>query len=132
MPTTFDLRLATLRAAYREGRATPRQLVAELRDKAAALNPDYHLFIHLLTLEELEPYLAALDEKSPDSLPLYGIPFAAARARARATTPPPPPCRSTASPSPSRTTSTSPVSPPPPPARRSPTRRKHPRRWCSN
>ena len=76
MPTTFDLRLATLRAAYREGRATPRQLVAELRDKAAALNPDYHLFIHLLTLEELEPYLAALDEKSPDSLPLYGIPFA--------------------------------------------------------
>jgi len=76
MPTTFDLRLATLRAAYREGRATPRQLIAELRDKAAALNPDYHLFIHLLTLEELEPYLAALDEKSPDSLPLYGIPFA--------------------------------------------------------
>ncbi|MCL6692614.1 allophanate hydrolase [Pseudomonas sp. R3.Fl] len=76
MPHTFDLRLATLRAAYREGRATPRQLIAQLRDKAAALNPDYHLFIHLLTPAELEPYLAALDGRSPDELPLYGIPFA--------------------------------------------------------
>lgn len=76
MPNTFDLRLPTLRAAYREGRATPRQLIAQLRDKAAALNPDYHLLIHLLSLEELEPYLAALDGKSPESLPLYGIPFA--------------------------------------------------------
>ncbi|MCP1602967.1 allophanate hydrolase [Pseudomonas citronellolis] len=76
MPHTFDLRLSTLRAAYREGRATPRQLIAQLRDKAAALNPDYHLFIHLLTPAELEPYLAALDGRSPDELPLYGIPFA--------------------------------------------------------
>lgn len=76
MPHTFDLRLATLRAAYREGRATPRQLITQLRDKAAALNPDYHLFIHLLTPAELEPYLAALDGRSPDDLPLYGIPFA--------------------------------------------------------
>ncbi|MGE9761602.1 allophanate hydrolase [Pseudomonas sp. PDM20] len=76
MPKTFDLRLATLRAAYREGRATPRQLIAGLRDKAAALNPDYHLFIHLLSLEELEPYFVTLDEQSPEALPLYGIPFA--------------------------------------------------------
>ncbi|MDF3931138.1 allophanate hydrolase [Pseudomonas citronellolis] len=76
MSHTFDLRLATLRAVYREGRATPRQLIAQLRDQAAALNPDYHLFIHLLSPAELEPYLAALDGRSPDELPLYGIPFA--------------------------------------------------------
>ncbi|MEL7935999.1 allophanate hydrolase [Pseudomonas delhiensis] len=76
MPHTFDLRLASLRAAYREGRTTPRRLIAELRDRAAALNPDYHLFIHLLAPAELEPYLAALDGKSPDELPLYGVPFA--------------------------------------------------------
>ncbi|MED5609596.1 allophanate hydrolase [Pseudomonas sp. JH-2] len=76
MPHTFDLRLAPLRAAYREGRTTPRQLIAQLRDKAAALNPDYNLFIHLLTPAELEPYLAALDGRSPDELPLYGVPFA--------------------------------------------------------
>ncbi|OLF55598.1 allophanate hydrolase [Pseudomonas chlororaphis] len=73
---TVNLQLDALRAAYREGRATPRQLLATLRDKAAALNPDYRLFIHLLSAEELEPYLAALDGREIDSLPLYGVPFA--------------------------------------------------------
>ncbi|MBE7373499.1 allophanate hydrolase [Pseudomonas lopnurensis] len=76
MNDTFDLRLDTLRAAYVAGETTPRRLIAELRDKAAALNPEFKLFIHLLTTEELEPYLAALDGKSPAELPLYGIPFA--------------------------------------------------------
>lgn len=76
MTMTFDLRLDTLRAAYAEGRTTPRRLIGELRGKAAALNPEYRLFIHLLTAEETEPYLAALDGKSLAELPLYGIPFA--------------------------------------------------------
>lgn len=72
----FDLRLDTLRAAYAEGRTSPRQLIAELRERAAALNPEFKLFIHLLSAEELEPYLAALDGRTPAELPLYGIPFA--------------------------------------------------------
>lgn len=72
----FNLQLDALRSAYREGQTTPRQLLLSLRDKAAALNPDYHLFIHLLSVEELEPYLAALDGRDLDSLPLYGVPFA--------------------------------------------------------
>lgn len=73
---TFDLRLATLRAAYAAGTQTPRTLIAELREKATQLNPEYRLFIHLLTPEELEPYLVALDGRDPAELPLYGIPFA--------------------------------------------------------
>lgn len=72
----INLQLDALRSAYREGSLTPRQLLLSLRDKAAALNPDYHLFIHLLSVEELEPYLAALDEQNIDSLPLFGVPFA--------------------------------------------------------
>ncbi|MGF0239367.1 allophanate hydrolase [Rhodococcus sp. IEGM1300] len=72
----INLQLDALRSAYREGSLTPRQLLLALRDKAAALNPDYHLFIHLLSVEELEPYLAALDEQNIDSLPLFGVPFA--------------------------------------------------------
>ena len=72
----IDLQLDALRNAYRDGSTTPRQLLLSLRDKAAALNPDYHLFIHLLSVEELEPYLAALDGRDIDSLPLYGVPFA--------------------------------------------------------
>lgn len=76
MTHEFDLRLDTLRAAYRDGATTPRQLIAALREKAAALNLEFNLFIHLLSPDELEPYLAALDGKSPDSLPLLGVPFA--------------------------------------------------------
>ncbi len=72
----INLQLDALRSAYREGSTTPRQLLLSLRDKAAALNPDYHLFIHLLSVDELEPYLAALDGRELDSLPLYGVPFA--------------------------------------------------------
>ena len=73
---SFDLRLSTLRAAYRSGATTPRQLIGELRAKAAALNPEFHLFIHLLTGAELAPYLDALEQADIESLPLYGVPFA--------------------------------------------------------
>ncbi|MCQ4349063.1 allophanate hydrolase [Pseudomonas stutzeri] len=72
----FDLRLDALRAAYLDGRTTPRELLAALRERAAQLNPEFRLFIHLLSTEELEPYLAALDGRSPAELPLYGVPFA--------------------------------------------------------
>lgn len=72
----MNLQLDALRQAYRKGDTTPRQLLLALREKAAALNPDYHLFIHLLSAEEMEPYLAALDGRDLDSLPLYGVPFA--------------------------------------------------------
>jgi allophanate hydrolase len=73
---TFDLRLATLAEAYRRGELTPRTLLAELRQKAQTLNPEYQLFIHILTAEEQEPWLAALDTVAPETLPLYGVPFA--------------------------------------------------------
>ena len=76
MKHPFDLRLGALKTAYSDGNLSPRQLIGELREQAAALNPEFNLFIHLLSQEELEPYLAALDGKSPAELPLYGVPFA--------------------------------------------------------
>jgi allophanate hydrolase len=76
MTHEFDLRLDAVKAAYQSGSITPRQLIAALREQAAALNPEFNLFIHLLTTQELEPYLAALDGKSVAELPLYGVPFA--------------------------------------------------------
>ena len=71
-----DLRLGALKAAYADGSLTPRQLILALHNQAAALNPEFNLFIHLLSLAELEPYLAALDGKTPAELPLFGVPFA--------------------------------------------------------
>lgn len=73
---SFDLRLSTLRAAYRAGTLTPRRLLGDLRAKAAALNPEFHLFIHLLSEAEIAPYLDWLETQDIDALPLYGIPFA--------------------------------------------------------
>ncbi len=74
--STFDLRLATLRAAYRARTLKPRAFIRELLAKAAALNPEYHLFIHLLSDSEVSPYLDWLERQDPEALPLYGIPFA--------------------------------------------------------
>lgn len=74
--SSFDLRLSTLRAAYRAGTLTPRKLIGELLAKAAALNPEFHLFIHLLTEAEVAPYLDWLEARDIEALPLYGIPFA--------------------------------------------------------
>ncbi|MDP3814808.1 allophanate hydrolase [Pseudomonas sp.] len=76
MQHPFDLRLSALKTAYGDGRLTPRQLIPALREQAEALNPEFKLFIHLLSLEELEPYLAALDGQPPETLPLFGVPFA--------------------------------------------------------
>ena len=76
MTNAFDLRLDTLRAAYTTGETNPRQLIRALQEKAAGLNGEFHAFIHLPTAEEIEPYLAALDGKTPAELPLYGVPFA--------------------------------------------------------
>lgn len=75
MPT-FDLRLSTLRSAYRDGRLTPRKLVTELLGKANALNPEFNLFIHILTESEVAPYLDWLEKQDFERLPLYGVPFA--------------------------------------------------------
>lgn len=71
-----DLRLDNLAAAYRGGQTTPRAMAAALRTRAQQLNPTFNLFIHLLSEAELEPYLVALESKSANDLPLYGVPFA--------------------------------------------------------
>ncbi|WP_122754731.1 allophanate hydrolase [Pseudomonas viridiflava] len=75
-PLLTDLRLDSVRAAYQSGTLSPRQLILALQEKAAELNPGYHLFIHLLSPDELEPYLAALENRELKDLPLYGVPFA--------------------------------------------------------
>lgn len=76
LTSSFDLSLDTLKLRYLSGDLSPRRLMHELRTKALLLNPEFHLFIHLLDDAELEPYLQAIEGKTPEKLPLYGIPFA--------------------------------------------------------
>ncbi len=72
---TTALTIASLHAAYRRGELTPRALVEQLLDDAAARGHD-PAWITRLDRDRLEPYLARLEGESPDSLPLFGIPFA--------------------------------------------------------
>ncbi|MDB5970884.1 MAG: atzF [Hydrocarboniphaga sp.] len=72
---TIDLSFDALRAAYREQRLTPRALMLQLRARAQSLS-GYNVYIHPLDAAELEPYLLALEQRQPDELPLYGLPFA--------------------------------------------------------
>ena len=69
-----DLSIDGLTDAYRRGDFTPRQLLEQLlRDCAGSDNP---VWIQRLSAAQLEPYLAALEGRGPDQLPLYGVPFA--------------------------------------------------------
>lgn len=70
-----SLQLSVLRRRYQGGEASPRDVMAGIRRKAAAYS-EKNIWIHLLTEEEQEPYLAALENKSLEECPLYGIPFA--------------------------------------------------------
>ncbi len=70
-----NLSISRLRAAYRDGRLTPTVLVAAIRARLPAGDPD-HVWIHLLSEAELQPYLDRLAGADPATLPLYGIPFA--------------------------------------------------------
>ena len=64
-----------LRRAYLSGAATPQAVVEACRKRAEA-GAEYHAWIHLMTMEEIAPYLEALNEKPMEECPLWGIPFA--------------------------------------------------------
>jgi allophanate hydrolase len=68
---SFDL--ASVQAAYREG-FTVREVIGEALRRSEA--DTHHAYIHLLTPEEIEPFLARLESADPTRLPLYGVPFA--------------------------------------------------------
>jgi len=69
------LDFASLSQLYRSEQLTPRKL-CEVLLKRADLIDNTDIWIDRLSMEELEPYLAKLDAADPESLPLYGIPFA--------------------------------------------------------
>ncbi len=69
----INLTIQGLQQGYQNGDYSPESLFAQLREKAK----DYPLaWIHLLSEQELQPYLEALAHKSPKACPLWGVPFA--------------------------------------------------------
>lgn len=70
-----SLDIATLRAGYRAGTFTPRDVV-DLVVARIEVQPDRRVWIHRLAVGELYGYADALAARPIDQLPLYGIPFA--------------------------------------------------------
>lgn len=75
MTLPISLDIASLHTAYRSGELTPSDLIDQLLAAADAYGHDA-AWITRLTREQLAPYLQRLEDESPESLPLYGIPFA--------------------------------------------------------
>lgn len=70
-----SLDIATLHTVYQQGELTPAALIDGLLEQAESHGKE-PAWITRLTREQLEPYLQRLEGESPDTLPLYGIPFA--------------------------------------------------------
>lgn len=73
--TTINLDIPSLRQAYQSGELTPAMVTSHLLERARDFR-DHNIWIHLATEQELAPYLEGLQDKNPDELPLYGVPFA--------------------------------------------------------
>ncbi len=70
-----SLDLAALRAGYRSGRFRPAEVI-ELVLARADQADEHNIWIERLPRERLLEYVQALEGKDPDTLPLYGVPFA--------------------------------------------------------
>src|SRR5487761_2534431 len=69
-----DLSINSLRKRYISGELHPQTV---MQDIFARIGDDpHHVWIHRLSLTEINDYLSALKDKDPATLPLYGIPFA--------------------------------------------------------
>jgi allophanate hydrolase len=71
----LNMTIAALHAGYRSGAFTPAERVEALLAKCEA-TAEHNIWITRLSRAQLQPYLEALEGHSPDTLPLYGVPFA--------------------------------------------------------
>ncbi|QIT54419.1 allophanate hydrolase [Aquisalimonas sp. 2447] len=70
-----NMTIAELHSDFAEGRQSPREFYRDLMRRIRG-EASRNIWIHILDDEELEEFLAPLDDASPTGLPLYGIPFA--------------------------------------------------------
>ena len=71
----MNLTINYLHQAYKDKTLTPRQLIEDVLKRSEEF-VEHNIWIHQLTLDELDPYLKNLENHGVDELPLYGIPFA--------------------------------------------------------
>ena len=69
------MNITNLKESYINNTLTPRALMTQIKERIEA-HKENPIWIYTLDESELEPYLQRLESCEPDSLPLYGIPFA--------------------------------------------------------
>lgn len=70
-----QMNIEYLKKSYSNNMLTPRTLMTQIKERIEA-HKENPIWIYALSESELEPYLQRLESCEPDSLPLYGIPFA--------------------------------------------------------
>ena len=73
LPATLSI--GDLLEGYRARRFTVSDVMEHVLDRVAQA-PERHVWISVLPAERVLAYARALESRSPDSLPLYGVPFA--------------------------------------------------------
>lgn len=71
----MNLEIEELLRSYRDKSLKIREVITAIKRRVAQYK-DYNIWIYTLSDEELEVYIKELESKDPNSLPLYGIPFA--------------------------------------------------------
>ena len=71
----MNLSISNLQSAYKNGSLTPKQVVENILERSNEFT-EHNIWIHQLSMEEIQPYLDHLDNQDINTLPLYGIPFA--------------------------------------------------------
>ena len=75
MPDNFpSLVISELLAAYRTGRITPEAFFTRLLQRIDQA-PEHHVWITRLSVQQVMAHVTALQDKSTQELPLYGVPF---------------------------------------------------------
>jgi allophanate hydrolase len=74
MPIDDSLLISDLRSGYRANRFTPAEIMERLMDRADCAE-QRHIWISRLSRDQVMSYVQALQARSIDDLPLYGIPF---------------------------------------------------------
>ena len=70
----MDLKISALLSAYRSHSLSPRELFQSLLLKME--KAPNAIWIQKISQDQLDAYLKVLEAQDPESLPLYGIPFA--------------------------------------------------------
>lgn len=74
MPQPDSLLISYLRENYRSGKLTPASVTEALLEQSPA-NDAHHVWITRLSRDQVMAYVTALEGRTPEELPLYGIPF---------------------------------------------------------